>query len=143
MLSPDVQSGAMMIREGFLLPDRADIESQSYSSTWRTMSGMNSWIAGQKLHEAGLHLFFIAGELKVTQLGSGRWAVGRAMRRVLALGRKSDFNCMEIAQVSIANVLRIPYVKISAYSYHLQSGAMLDSRGRRRSEQKDSDWARG
>ncbi|MGE5323991.1 MAG: hypothetical protein ACM3SW_14065 [Actinomycetota bacterium] len=143
MLSPDLQSGAMMIREGFLLPDRADIESQSYSRTWRTMLGMNSWIAGQKLREAGLHLFFIAGELKVTQVGSGRWAVGRAMRRVLALGRKSDFNCMEIAQLSIAHFLGVPYVKISAYSFHLQSGPVLGRRVQRRSEQEYSDWARG
>lgn len=143
MSSPDVQSGAMMIREGFFLPDHVDIESQSYSRTWRTMLGVNSWIAGRKLGEAGLHLFFIAGELKVMQLGSRRWALERAMRRVLALGRKSDFNCMEIAQVSIAHFLGIPYVTISAYRLHLQSGPMLDSQVRRRLEQEQSDWARG
>lgn len=143
MMSPDVQSGAMLIREGFLLPDRADIESQSYSRTWRTMLGMNSRIAGQKLREAGLHLFFIAGELKIMQLGSGRWAVGRAMRRVLAMGRKSDFNCMEIAQVSVAHFLGVPYVTISAYRFHLQNGPILNSPIRRKSEQKDRDWAQG
>ncbi len=131
----------MLIREGFLLPDGADIESQSYSSTWRTMLGMNSWIAGRKQREAGLHLFFIAGELKVTQVGSGRCAARRAMRRVLALGRKSDFNCMEIAHVSTAHFLGVPYVKIRAYRFHLQNGAMLNSLIRRRSEQRDSDWA--
>lgn len=143
MPSPDVHTGEMMIREGFLLRDGVGIESQSYSRNWRTIVGMNSWILEQKLREAGLHLFFIAGELKVTRVGFGRWAVGRAMRAVLALGRKSDFNCMEIAQVTTAHFLGLPYTSISAYSFHLQSGPMLDSRVQRRSQQEQSDWARG
>lgn len=67
-----------MVREEFLLPKASQIESLSYSNTWRTLVGMDSFAFARKLGIAGLHLFFIAGELKVIQWGRGTGAVRRA-----------------------------------------------------------------
>jgi len=77
MLSTDIQPGAMMIREGLLLPGSAHLESRSYSNTWRTMVGVDSFALDRKLRAAGMHLFFIAGELKVIELGWGAAASSR------------------------------------------------------------------
>ena len=131
-----------MIREGFLLPESAQIESLSYSKTWRTMTRLDSFAMDRKLRAAGWHLFFIAGELKVIELGWGASAVRRGMKRILSRGRKSNLNCMQITQVR-PGVAGFPYVAIRAYSFHIQKDAVLESNAERKSEQQDRDWACG
>lgn len=143
MISTGVQDGAMMIREGFLLPDSAQIESRSYCKTWRTITGLDSFAVDQKLRAAGWHLFFIAGELKATELGWGASAVRRGMKRILRRGRKSNLNCMQIMQVRPSRFPGLPYVAIRAYSCHVQKDAILQSHDKRKSEQQDREWACG
>lgn len=143
MMSPDIQNGAMMVREGFLMPERAQIESHSYSKRWRTMMGKNHFTAERNLSDAGFHLFFLAGELKVVEPGWGASAIRRGIKRLLARGEKSDFNCMEISQISPARFLGVPYVAIRGYRFHIQESPMLHTSSDRKSEQRDSDWARG
>lgn len=132
-----------MVREGFVMPNLAGIESSSYSSTWRTMTGMNNFRAEKGLREADLHLFFLAGELRVLQPGWGMRAIRRGINRLLAIARKSDVNCMEITQISPKRFWGLPYVAISAYRFHIQKGSMLHSQTERKSAQSDSDWACG
>ena len=80
-----IKDGTMMVREGLLLPDSARIESASYSNTWRTLVGLDSFAFDRKLRDAAFHLFFIAGELKVIALGRGPSAVRRGMKRMLGM----------------------------------------------------------
>jgi hypothetical protein len=138
----DIQSGAMMIREGLFLPDSAHLESRSYSNTWRSIVGLDSFAFDRKLRAAGLHLFFIAGELKVIELGWGPSAMRRGTERILARGRNLNLNCMQIKQVSSARFLGIPYVAIHACSHHIQKDAVLESNAERKLEQRDKDWPR-
>ena len=138
-----IQPCTMLMREGCLLPDSAQIETLDYSSTWRVLSEMDSFNLGQRLSLAGLHLFFIAGELKVVQLGSGAQAVRRGIKRILALSCKAYFNCTEITQIAPALFLGVHYVAILAHSFHIQKGTVLQSNAERRSEQNQSDWACG
>jgi hypothetical protein len=138
-----IKDGTMMVREGLLLPDSARIESTSYSKTWRTLVGLDSFAFDRKLRDAAFHLFFIAGELKVIALGRGPSAVRRGMKRMLGRGRKSNLNCMEITQVRPAHFLGLPCIAIHAYSFHIQENAMLQSKAQRKSEQNDRDWASG
>ena len=100
-----IQPCTMLMREGCLLPDSTQIETLDYSSTWRVLSEMDSFNLGQRLSLSGLHLFFIAGELKVAQLGSGAQAVRRGIKRILALSCKEYFNCAEITQITPAHFL--------------------------------------
>ncbi len=143
IVTTSIQSGTMIIREGFLLPDSAHLESRSYSTAWRSMVGVDKFALDRKLRAAGLHLFFIAGELKVIELGWGRTAIGRGIKRILTRGRKLALNCMEITQVSSARFLGIPYVAIHACSFHIQKDAVLRSNAERKLEQHDRDWACG
>ena len=143
MLSTDIRSGSMMIREGLLLADSAHLESRSYSNTWRTLVGVDSFAVDQKLRAAGLHLFFIAGELKVIELGWGAAALRRGVNRVLERGRKDNWNCMEITRVTRSHFLGLPCVVIRACSFHIQKDAMLQSNEQRKAEQRDADWACG
>lgn len=141
---------AMMISEGLVLPDRAGIESLGYSSTWRTLVGIDYFDLSRKLDDAGLHLFFIAGQLKVVALGHGKSAVSRGTKRILAQARKNHLNCVEIKQIVPARLLGLPYTVIHAGSFHIQRGTVLQQRGtvlqsnvHRKSEQQGRDWARG
>jgi hypothetical protein len=142
-MSTDIQSGAMLIREGFLLPDSAQLQGRSYSSTWRHLIDMDSFALERKLRMAGLHLFFIAGELKIIELGWGASAIRRGVKKLLTGGRKRNLNCIEITQVRSAQFLGIPYVAIHAYSRHIQKGSVLKSNAERKLEQRDRDWACG
>jgi hypothetical protein len=138
-----IQPCTMLMREGCLLPDSAQIETLNSSSTWRVLSEMDSFNLGQRLTLAGLHLFFIPGELKVVQLGSGAQAVRRGIKRILALSCKEYLNCTEITQITPAHFLGVHYVAILAHSFHIQKGTVLQSNAERRSEQNQSDWACG
>lgn len=132
-----IHAGTMLMRQGVLLPDFAQIKTLDYSSTWRVVDEMNSSNLGQRLSLGGLHLFFIAGELKVAQLGWG--AVRRGLKRILAQSCKEYFNCTEIIQFTSAHFLGVPYVSILAHSFHIQKGTMLQSRAERMSEQNQRD----
>jgi hypothetical protein len=137
------QPGTVLLREGFLLPDSAQIETFNYSSTWCVLAEVDTSKLASRLSLAGLHLFFVAGELKVVQLGWGAGAVRRGIKRILALSCKESLNCAEITRITPAHFLGVPYVAILAHSFHIQKGIVLHSSIERRSEQTQRDWACG
>lgn len=132
-----------MVSEGLILPECPRIESLDYSRAWRTLVGVDSFTLCQKLRAAGLHLFFIAGELKVIALGHGKSAVRRGTKRILAQVRKHNLNCTGIKEIMPARFLGFPYIVIHADAFHIQRGAVLQSNAQRKSEQDGGDWARG
>jgi hypothetical protein len=142
-MSTDIQSGAMLIREGFLLPESAQLKSRSYSRAWRSMVGLDSFAFDRELRASGLHLFFVAGESKVIQLGWGANAIRRGIKRILSMGRKLDLNCMQIKQVTSSRFLGIPYVAVHGARFHIQKNAVLQSSAERKLEQGLGDWACG
>jgi hypothetical protein len=89
-----------------------------------------------RLHAAGLHLFFIAGELKVIQLGWGASAIRRGMKRLLSRNSRRNLNCMEITQIRSSHFLGVPYVALHGSSFHIQKGVVLQTDVQRKSEQK-------
>jgi hypothetical protein len=143
MSYPAIQSGTMMIREGFLLPDSAHLDTRSYSDTWRTVLEFDSFDFDRKLRAAGWYLFFMAGECKITALGWGAAATRRGVRRLLNSGRKSHVNCMEITQAASSRFLGFPYVAIRASFFHIQNDAVLHSSAERTLEDRYSEWACG
>lgn len=143
MSLPGIQSGTMMIREGFLLPDSPHLGSRSYSDRWRTVLELDSFDFDRKLRAAGWHLFFIAGERKVVALGWGANAIRRGVQRLLNSGRKSHVNCMEITQVASSHFLGFPYVAIRASFFHIQKDLILHSSAERTLEDRYREWACG
>lgn len=142
-MSTDLQSGSMMIRQGFLLPDSAQLKSRSYSKTWRSMVGLDNFALARELSAAGWHLFFLAGESKVIELGWGASPVRRGIKRILTGGRKLNLNCMQIKKVTSSHFLGIPYAAVHACCFHIQKDAVLKSSAERKLEQQDGDWACG
>jgi hypothetical protein len=137
----EILPGTMMMREGILLPESAQIESRQYSDAWRNLIGVDSFAFDQKLSGAGLHLLFLAGKLEVLEFGRGPSAVRRGIKRILARLRKLDPNCMQVAEIKPIRILGLPCVAIRADSFHIQSGRLFQSRAQRRSEQDCRDWA--
>ncbi|HET9180975.1 MAG TPA: hypothetical protein VFP59_02485 [Candidatus Angelobacter sp.] len=129
-----ILAGTMMMREGMLLPESAQVESCPYSKDWRALIGVDSFAFDQKLSGTGLRLFFLAGELKVLEFGWGPSAVRRAINRVFSRLRKLDVNCMQVAEIKPIKVLGLPCVAIHADLFHIQSGPYLQSKAQRRSD---------
>jgi hypothetical protein len=136
-----IKTGALMIREGVLLPECAHIETLSYSAGWRYVVNDDSFAVDRKLRAAGWQFFFVAGELKVIELGWGASTIRKGINRILARGRKRNQNGMEITQVAAARFLGIPYVSIRAFSHHIQKQPVLQSNAERTLAQNDADWA--
>jgi hypothetical protein len=136
-----IKAGAVMIREGVLLPECAHIETLSYSAEWRSIVNDDSFAVDRKLRAAGWQFFFVAGELKVIEPGWGASTIRRGINRVLARGGKRNLNGMEITRVDMARFLGIPYVSIRAFSYHIQKQPVLESNAERALAQNDVDWA--
>jgi hypothetical protein len=136
-----IKTGAVMIREGVLLPECAHIETLSYSAGWRSVLNDDSFAVDRKLRAAGWQFFFVAGELKVIEPGWGASTIRRGINRILARGGKRNLNSMEITQVAAARFLGVPYVSVRAFSYHIQKQPVLQSNAERTLEQNDADWA--
>jgi hypothetical protein len=143
MSLPGIQSGTLMIREGFLLPESADLGSRGYSDRWRTLLELDSFDFDRKLRAAGWQLFFIAGEWKVIALGWSGATIRRGLKRLLNSGRKSHVNCMEITQVAYSHFLGFPYVAIRASFFHIQKDSVLHSNAERTLEDRYREWACG
>ncbi len=141
MMPVEILPGTMMMQEGILLPESAQIETRQFSDTWRSLVGVDSFAFDQKLSGTGLNLLFVAGQLQVLEFGRGPSAVGRAIKRILARVRKLDLNCMQVAEIKPIRILGLPCVAIRADSFHIQCGRRLQSRAQRRSEQDGRDWA--
>jgi hypothetical protein len=55
------------------------LHSRSYSNNWRTMVGVDSLTVDRKLRAAGLHLFFIVGELDFIELAGAQLQFAEAL----------------------------------------------------------------
>ena len=137
----EILPGTMMMREGMLLPESAQVESRHYSKAWRVLIGVDSFAFDQKLSGTELRLLFLAGELKVLEFGWGPSAVRRGINRIFSRLRKLDANCMQVTEIKSVRILGLPWVAIRADSFHIQSGRWLQSRIQRRAEQNSRDWA--
>ena len=82
----------------------------------------------KKLQEAGWTLFFMAGEIKVTVLGSGKETLRRALKRLIIKVKAQQCNGMEIVQVTESSFLGVPYASISVHPRHLQKGLVFSGR---------------
>src|SRR5271170_2846118 len=87
------KTGTILIKDGTLLPDALQIESEPCATGWRIVKNIDASGLGRKIHEAGWSFFCVAGEVKGTIFGfGGRRNARRVVKRILANLKSEKFN---------------------------------------------------
>jgi hypothetical protein len=121
-----IKAGTVLIREGTVLPDALQFESESYSPGWRSIQGLNGLALDRKIHDTGWHFFYFAGETKVSVYGrEGQETERRTVKRILASMKFQKFNCLEITRVVAKRFLGMPYTTVSFHPRNVQESMFL------------------
>lgn len=123
----EIQSGTIMVQQS-AIPGSLAVESESYCRDWRSLGIVESSSLKQTAQVAGLHVFFMAGELRaIVPAWGGQNSLRRGVRRLLAQTQLQQFNCLELSRISRKYFLGIPYVSIAAHPRHIQQGCQMQS----------------
>jgi hypothetical protein len=119
-----IKSGTVLVKEGIVLPESLRIESEPYSKGWRLVRDLDGGSLDRKTSEAGWTLFFMAGEVHATVLGSdSEGSAGRAVRKLTM--KMNGFNCLEISQLAGSRTFGLPSVTASGHARHIQQSIFL------------------
>lgn len=125
-MSEKINTGTILIKEGTLLPDGLQLESEPYSKGWTSVKNLDAKGLDRKLHQAGWTLFFMANEVNATAVGSDpENTTRRAVKKAIACMKSDRLNCLEIAQVGVKHFLGHCYVSVSAHPRHIQESMFL------------------
>ncbi|PYU19867.1 MAG: hypothetical protein DMG32_23505 [Acidobacteria bacterium] len=126
-----IEAGRIFVREGTVLPETLQIESELYIPGWRSVKNLDGYGLGRKIQAAGWNFFYLAYETKATVFGiDGEKMIRRAIERILA-NREAEaekFNSLEIvrlASLASKRYLGIRHVTVSARSRHIQEGPVI------------------
>jgi hypothetical protein len=143
-MTPNVQVGTILIEERPVLAQVLGLESEPYSGSWSVVKALNGFALDRKIHAAGWNFFFMAAEVKVMFFGAiTATKVQNALKRILGKVRGQNFNCLEVTGIVAKRFWGMPYTTVSAHSRHIQQSCQLDEIERRRTGQRDAEWARG
>lgn len=121
-----IKTGTVLIKDGTLLPDGLQLESEPCAKGWRLVKNLDGSGLDRKIHEAGWNFFCLAGEIKRTVIGFGvRDNVRRTVKRLLMNLRLENFNSLEIMHVEKKRFLGFPYATVCAHSRHIQEDVFL------------------
>jgi hypothetical protein len=119
------KSGTILIRDNTPLPAGMAIERDVFLPGWKAVKDWDGYQLGRKIEEAKWNFFYLAGEIRVTVLGSdGLKTLRRALKRALAKQEK-QFNSLEIASVVSKRFLGLPFMSVVAHTRHIQQGTRL------------------
>jgi hypothetical protein len=129
---PDViQAGSVLIQEGTLFPEALQIESEPCVLGQRLVKNFDGPALDRAVRQAGWTFFCLAGEIKSTVLGFDTEKMARrAVARILANSKETEFNSLEITQVVSKRFLGVPYLSVVAQSRHIQESLFLFSAAR-------------
>lgn len=122
-----ITAGSIFIEKSAHLPNSVVYENGSDVTGWAMLKGPQSTFE-KKLGEAGWTLFFMAGEIKVTALGSDPETLRTALKRLIANVKSQQCNGLEISQVARHRLLGVPYLRVTAHPRHLQRGLVFAGR---------------
>ena len=121
-----IKAGTILIEEGTLFPDSVRLESESYSTAWRSVKNLDGYELDRKVRAAGWSFFFLAGEIKASAFGSDMEKTTRkAINRLLASLKREHLNCLQTTQVAWKRFLGLPYVSVTAHFRHIQESMFL------------------
>ena len=120
------ETGTLFIREGTILPSSLHLEADPYIPGWRSVKNLDSHGLDREISGAGWTFFCLAGEIQATVFGrGGPDRVSKAVKRILARLKSSEFNCLEVTGVVSTRFLGIPCTKVHARSRHIQESVFL------------------
>jgi len=127
---PDtIKPGTILIKEGALLPETVQFESEPCVPGWRLVKDLDGCGLDRKIREAGWTSFCLAGQLGATVFGLDEQKTARrALEQILANLESAELNCLEIMRVASETSKRflgVRYVTVSAQSRHIQASAPL------------------
>ena len=125
-MDENINTGTILIKEGTLLPECLQLESEPYSKGWRLVKNLDAQGLDRKIHKAGWTLFFMANEIHVAAIGSDLGnTTRRAVKKAIAYMKSDTLNCLEIAQVAVKHFVGHCYVSVSAHPRHIQESMFL------------------
>jgi hypothetical protein len=128
-----LQVGAMMVRDGLLPPKLPGMETEACLLRWLSVKTLNSFMLSRKLETVGLHLFFVVGSVTSFAFGiDGGRRLHKTVQRIAAKVMALGFNCLELTEIHRKHFLGVPYITISARTYHIQQGWQLKNMEERR-----------
>ena len=139
-----VQVGSILIEDRPGITGTLGIESEPYGGNWSVVRSLNGFDLDRKIRAHGWNVFFVAGEVRTTVFGAvGARTTRKALQRILARTSDKSFNCLEVTGIAAKRFVGVPYTSISANWRHIQQSCCLYDIQRRRTDQKDAEWARG
>jgi hypothetical protein len=125
-MAEEITLGTILIKEGTVLPEGMQLESEPYSAGWRLAKNFDGGQLDRKICDAGWNFFYMAGEIKVSVLGlDGENTRRKAIQQILGKLKLERFNCLEITQVAAKRFLGLPYVSVAAHWRHIQESLVL------------------
>ena len=125
-MAEKINTDTILIKEGTLLPEGLQLESDPYLKGWRLVKNLGSSGMDRKLCAAGWTFFYMAGEVNAMAFGSdSEKTTRRAVKEVLANMKSDRFNCLEISRVAAKSFLGLPYVTVAGHPRHIQESIYL------------------
>ena len=123
-----IDVGAILIKDGALLPKELQIESEPCVPGWRLVNDFDGHGLDRAVREAEWTFFCLAGEIGATSFGIDEQSmIRRAIKRIAAKARSKTFNGIEITRVVSKRFLGVPYLSVGAQSRHIQETLFLFS----------------
>jgi hypothetical protein len=125
-VSDVTEAGRIFIREGTILPESLQFESEPYMPGWRLVKNLDGYGLGRQIQETGWTFFCLAGVIRAIVFGrETQKGVRRAVKRILTKLKSEKFNSLEITGMASKRFLGVPYVTVSARSRHIQESVVL------------------
>jgi len=143
-MDSQIQVGSILIEDRPTVARTLHIEIEPYARSWSLVRFLHGRDLDRKIRAAGWNFLFIAGEVKVKVWGAGSQSdIQTALMRIAKKKRRDCFNCLEVTAIIPKRFLGLPYTTVSAHCRHIQPSSGLDNIRRRRTEQREAEWARG
>src|ERR1035441_9622816 len=125
LMSENIKSGTLLIKDGTLLPESIRFEGNPYLQGWR-LANLDSAELDRKLCDSGWTFFYMAGEVDATSFGGmSEKTITRAVKKLIANMKSPRFNCLEISRVAAKSFLGLPYVAVAGHLRHIQESIYL------------------
>lgn len=125
-MNTSIQKGSILIADGARIPMCFDTKSGTSVPGWQLVQNLDRKGLLQTIRQAGGKLFDLDTALETLVFGfNHRKALHKAINYLVANIRAKSFNCLEIEQVEARRCLGIPYLFVSAHSWHIQEAAAL------------------